>query len=144
MTSIRKLFLGLALTFGISVAAHAAPVIGTGGDYYGSAEYTNNSGSVVGPYSTYAACNAALQAAISNAVNNFGYVVESVNYCSYRPPFTGVFLGYTELAVGSTTPRESLAEAFALLEEIAKIRIRYNADQYEADLRAVAKASGGY
>jgi hypothetical protein len=144
MTSIRNLFLGIALMFGISAAAQAAPTIGSGGGYYGSAEYTNNSGSVVGPYSTYAQCNAALQAAISNAVNNFGYVVESVNYCSYRPPFTGVFIGYTELAVSSTTPRESLAEAFALLEEIAQIRIRYNADQYEADLRAVAKASGGY
>jgi len=142
MTSIRKLLLGLALVFGISAATHAAPPISTGGGYYGAASYTNNSGSVVGPYATYAECNAALQAAISNAVNNFGYVVDEVDYCFYRPPFTGVFVTYTGLDVQSTTPRESLAEAFVLLEEVARIRTRYGADQYEAELRTVSKVSG--
>src|SRR5688500_15769937 len=134
MTTFQKLCVGIALAFGLAATVQAAPPIGSGGGYYGSAEYTNDSGSVVGPYSTYAQCNAALQAAITNAVNNFGYVVESVNYCSYRPPFTGVFVGYSELVVGSTTPRESLAEAFALLEEIALVRARYDADNYEAEL----------
>ena len=142
MTSIRKLFLGIALVFGISAAAHAAPPIGTGGGYYGAASYTNNSGSVVGPYATYAECNAALQAAISNNVNNFGYTVDEVDYCFYRPPFTGTFVTYTGLNVQSTTPRESLAESFVLLEEVAQVRTRYSADQYEAELRAVSKASG--
>jgi len=144
MTSIRKLFLGLALTFGISIAAHAAPVIGTGGGYYGSAWYTNNSGSVVGPYSTWAQCNAALQAALNNAVNNFGYTIATVHQCSYRPPFSGVFLEASGLVMQSTTSRESLTEANALLAEIAKVRARYYADQYEADLRSIIKASGGY
>jgi hypothetical protein len=144
MTSIQKLFLGIALVFGFSVAAHAAPPIGTGGGYYGSAWYgPNQGGSVVGPYSTYQDCTDALNAAIANAVNNFHYTVSTVNPCFYRPPFTGVFVEYSGLVVQSTTPRESQAEAAALLEEITQIRARYNADQYEADLRMVTKASGG-
>lgn len=145
MTSIRKLFIGIALTLGISAAAHAAPPIGGGGGgYYGGAEFANSSaGATVGPYPTYAECNAALQAAINNAVNN-GYVVEEIDYCFYRPPFTGVFVTYTGLAVQSTTPRESLAEALALLEEVAEVRARYSVDKYEAELRAISKASNGY
>lgn len=143
MTSIRKLLLGIALLFGVSVAAHAAPPIGTGGGYYGTATYgSGQGGSVVGPYPTYAQCDAALNAAINNAVNNFGYTLTAVHYCFYRPPFTGVFLEYTGLVIQSPDPRESLAEATALLEEIGRVRARYDADQYEADLRMVMKISG--
>lgn len=144
MTSIRKLFLGLSLVLGMSAVAHAVPPVGTGGGYYGSAWYgPNQGGSVVGPYGSYAECTAALNAAIANAVNNFHYTVSSVNPCSYRPPFTGVLVGYSELVVDAATPGESMAEAVALLDEITQVRKRYNVDQYEAELRMVAKASAG-
>ena len=79
-------------------SASAALVAGTGGGYYGSAWYNSNQGSVVGPYSTYYACNQALQAAIDNATNNFGWSVTSVSPCSYTPPFAPMQVEY-ELAV---------------------------------------------
>ena len=131
--------LGLCLTLATAGFAQAAPVVGSGGGYFGTADYSNGAGSVVGPYATWFECNQALQAAINNAVNNFGYTVTSVHACSYTPPFSGVMHTWFELKVPADTPRESGAVAGALLDEVRRIREAHRADAYEAAIGGLVR-----
>lgn len=132
MHVLHTLGLGLGLALASIGSAQAAPVVGSGGGYFGTADYGNGAGSVVGPYTTWAACNAALQAAINNAVNNFGYTVTAIHPCSYTPPFSGVMHVWFELKVPADTPRESGAVAATLLDEVRRLRETHRADAYES------------
>ncbi len=132
MKKIHAVGLGLGLALASLGSAHAAPVVGSGGGYFGTANYGNGAGSVVGPYSTWAACNSALQAAINNAVNNFGYTLVSMNPCSYTPPFSGVMYQHFELAVVSDNDGDTADVAAVLLDQVKRIRETYQADAYDA------------
>jgi hypothetical protein len=98
----------------------------------GTADYSNGAGSVVGPYANWAECNEALQAAIDNNVNNFGYTLVSLHPCSYTPPFSGGIHVFYEFAVLAHSPRESAETATVLLDEVRKIREVYRSDDYDA------------
>lgn len=124
--------LGLGLALAAMGSAHAAPVVGSGGGYFGTADYGNGSGSVVGPYATWSECNNALQAAINNAVNNFGYTLVSMHPCSYTPPFSGVMYEHFELAVDSVKEGDTATVAAVLLDEVKRIREAHSADAYDA------------
>ncbi|HPF74804.1 MAG: hypothetical protein H7A20_05375 [Rhodanobacteraceae bacterium] len=118
-------------------SAFAALTPGSGAGYFGGAWYDSNQGSVVGPYPTYYACNQALQAAINNATNNFGWTVTSVSPCHYNPPFAPVQKHeYYELAVVSDGPGDSGNVAGALLDEASKLRETYRIDAYDKALKA--------
>lgn len=132
MNMIRSLCAALVLTAAAVTSAQAAPVVGSGGGYFGTANYGNGAGSVVGPYGTWQECNQALQAAINNAVNNFGYTLVSMHPCSYTPPFSGVMHQWFELAVVAKSPRESASVGAALLREVQTIREAHRADLYDA------------
>ena len=132
MNKLHAAGLGLGLALAAMGSAHAAPVVGSGGGYFGTADYGNGSGSVVGPNSTWAACNNALQAAINNAVNNFGYTLVSMNPCSYTPPFSGVMHQHFELAVHSETDGDTDDIAGVLLDQVKRIREAHQADAYDA------------
>lgn len=131
MSKLRKAAFGLGLTLAALGSAHAAPLVGSGGGYFGTADYVNGAGSVVGPYSSWIECNNALQAAIDNAVNNFGYTLVSMNPCSYTPPFSGVMYQHFELAI-SDKYGDSASVAAALLDEVRRIREAHRADAYDA------------
>jgi hypothetical protein len=147
MTSIRTLSLGLLLALAAAGHAHAvAPLQGVY-VYYGSADFTAGSaGLVVGPYATATECQAALDAAIDNAVNNQGYQIESVSPCIGHWAFSGGGVPemdaapYT-LAVLADSPGESGGIAHVLLDEVAAARKTFQIDQYEATLQAIAKAA---
>ncbi len=132
MSKLHAVGLGLGLALAALGSAHAAPVVGSGGGYFGTADYGNGSGSVVGPYSTWSECNNALQAAIDNAVNNFGYTLVSMHPCSYTPPFSGVMHEYFELSVDGIKEGDTATVAAALLDEVERIREAHNADAYDA------------
>lgn len=147
MTLIHTLSIGLALALAGTVGNVRAEEVATGTlVYYGSAEYLNTTaGSTVGPYSTAAACEAALEVAIDNAVNNHGYEVESVSPCTPRWSVHGTWpelqaAPYT-LAVLAGSPGESLTVTRMLLKEVRRVRQTYRASEYEATLQAIAKAS---
>ncbi len=142
MNMIRSLCAALVLTAAVaSSSAQAAPVVGSGGGYFGTANYGNGAGSVVGPYATWVECNQALQAAINNAVNNFGYTLVSMHPCSYTPPFSGVMHEWFELAVVAKTPRESATVGAALLREVQTIREAHRADAYDARIGELVRIS---
>lgn len=137
-----KLVLNLILIslLACSAVTIAAPPIGSGGGYYGSAWFNSNQGIVVGPYSTWHDCNQALQGGIQYSVTNWGWSVTELNPCSYRPPFGyGIVQHELALAVGivSTTPDGSLAEADRLLTEVEVLREAHRIDAYEAAVRRI-------
>ena len=132
MSRLHTAGLGLALAFAALGTAHAAPVVGSGGGYFGTANYGNGAGSVVGPYASWAECNNALQAAINNAVNNFGYTLVSMHPCSYTPPFSGVMHHQFELAVVGDKDGDTAHVAAVLLDEVKRIRDAHDADGYDA------------
>jgi hypothetical protein len=111
--------------------------------YHGSADFVgaNHPGVTVGPYSSAGACENALDAAIANAVQNQGYVVESVSPCLPRWSFNGGLpmldaAPYTLLVDGGS-PRESLELARMLLAEVRAAREAYRAAEYEAVLTRI-------
>lgn len=124
--------LSLGLLLAAAGSANAAQVVGSGGGYFGTADYSNGGGSVVGPYSSWAECNTALQAAIYNNVHNFGYTLVSMHPCSYTPPFAGVMHVDYELQVVASSPIESVGVGKVLLGEVQKIRETHHADTYDA------------
>jgi hypothetical protein len=146
MKMIQSLSFGLALMIGVAGVARAEQVPVGVVVYYGSAEYVSGGGSVVGPYSMPGDCQNALDDAITNAVENLGevLVLNSVQPCMPRWSFRGLPQGeaapYT-LAVVADTPEESLKVTRMLLEEVRRARVAYRADEYEATLQAIAKAS---
>jgi hypothetical protein len=135
--AFRSTLLALALLAGTH--AQAAPVIGSGGGYYGSAWFTgSNGGVVVGPYSTWSACDDALQFAIDYRVTNWGWTVDTYSGCTYRPPFAGFPVhADVQIDLQSTTPLGSLSEAAAASARIRSIRRQFNADAYDEALRSV-------
>lgn len=147
MTLIHTLSIGLALALVGTVGNVRAEAVVTGNFvYYGSAEFADsNAGLTVGPYSTAAACEAALDAAIDNAVNNHNEEIESVVPCVGRWSFHGSFPALEaapyELAVLAGSPGESLTVTRMLLKEVQRVRQAYRANDYEAALQAIAKAS---
>lgn len=146
MKPIHSLSAGLLLALSLSGQARAeAPYQGVF-VYYGSADFTlTGSGLVVGPYPSYSECDAALNAAIDNAVNNQGYQIADIQPCSGHWAIHG---GVTEmeaapytLEVLAGTSGESGGVAHVLLEEVAAARKTFQIDQYEATLQAIAKAA---
>lgn len=131
------------LTAGLALAciatASAAPTIGSGGGYYGSADFVGPTGMVVGPYPTYAECYAAFQAALHNQVHNHGQVVQSISPCHYRPPFgyAQPYNEYYELAVSGNDGASSAENAMELLREVTRIRAAYRVDEFDQALKAL-------
>ena len=139
-----KVLVTAILATGLAVmsvgTASAAPPVGSGGGYYGSAWYNSNQGSVVGPYSTYYACNQALQNALDNAVNNFGWTVTSIKPCSYRPPYAYAPVEF-ELQVSAEGAGQSGDVATGLLFEATKLRETHRVDDYDRALRDFVNAN---
>jgi hypothetical protein len=133
---------GLCLALATVGSVHAAPVVGSGGGYFGTAEYDNGAGSVVGPYATWIECSIALQNAINNAVNNFGYTLESVSPCSYTPPYSGVMNPGYELEVMADSPASSADVGTVLLDEARRIREAHRADDYDAAIGELVRIAG--
>lgn len=141
--------LSLGALLALSVVGHArAAAVPTGTFvYYGSAEFAGSSaGLTVGPYANAAECQAALNAAIDNAVNNQGYQIESVSPCIGHWAFSGGGVPEMEaapytLAVLADSPGESGGIAHVLLDEVAAARKTFGIDQYEATLQAIARAA---
>lgn len=133
-TIIRSLLAALAL--GLATSAVAAPPVGTGGGYYGSAWFDSGQGIIVGAYPTWYECNQQLQSGIQYRVTNWGWTVTELNGCAYRPPFGTVIKFEKELAVRIEAPdaEGSLVEAERILRSIERLRARYDIDAYEAEL----------
>lgn len=145
MNTIRNVCIAIALASGISMTAHAAPVIGTGGGYYGSAWYDSGQGSVVAGASTWAECTSALQMSINHAVNVFGWQVVTYNPCHYRPPFGEMVMQSekTGVAIEAGSAGESGGVVEVLTQDIRRAREQYRADDYENALRTIYQAGSG-
>lgn len=133
---LSRLTLAAALTLALPAAALAAPTTGSGGGYYGGADYVGPGGMTVGPYATYAECNAALQAGIAYHVANHGEVVETVYPCSYRPPYSiaNPDVGFeVELGDGGSTG----GDPGGVLADYTRLRQRFNIDRFDAEVEAV-------
>lgn len=115
--------------------------------YYGSADFVGMSdpGVTVGPFSSPGACDDALDAAIDNAVQNQGYVVESVSPCTPRWSFKGrlpaVDAAPYTFAVLAGSPGESLEVTRVLLKEVRAARDAYRVAEYEAVLTEIQHAA---
>lgn len=140
--------LALALALAIPAGSARAEQIPQGVVvYYGSADFVgvNDPGVTVGPHSSPVACDAALDQAIENAVQNQGYVVESVSPCMPRWSFKGRLPAvdaapYTfEVLAGS--PGESLDVSRVLLKEVRAARDAYRVAEYEAVLSEIQRAA---
>lgn len=129
---------GLAVMSVGTASAISTP--GHGDGYYGSAWYNSNQGSVVGPYSTYDACNQALQNGIDNAVNNFGWSVTSITPCSYRRSHAYADVLY-ELEIQVNDPGESGDVATGLLFEATRLREAHRVDDYDRAVQEFVKAN---
>ncbi len=119
-----KAVLAIALISATQLASAALPA-GAGGGYYGSAWYSSNQGSVVGPYSNWYDCNEALQNAMDNAVYNFGWSIVSVNPCSYNPPAV-----YGQV-LHELAPVESLNVVNGILDQVAAARKQWVPEYFE-------------
>lgn len=127
-----------AIALSFSSIISAAPLVGSGGGYFGTAWFTNGSGIVVGAYPTWAECNTAFQQSLQYRVDNWGWVVSEINHCSYTPPFGGLQVQKeTAIAIRSNDAAGSLAEAERIMRTVQSIRSRFNADAYEAALSGV-------
>lgn len=127
---IRPLLLAAALaTTGL---AQAAETPGGTGAYYGGAWFNGNGGITVGPYPTWAECNAALQQALEYHYHYWGSTVATLTPCFWRLPWAAHYEG--EYEIRADTPLGSLDEASAELDRVRAIRRQFNADAYEAAL----------
>lgn len=146
MKLIQTLSLGLLVALAAAGQTRAAAPLQGLFVYYGSAEFTTgNAGLTVGPYSTVAECQAALDSAIDNAVNNQGYQIASVQPCIGHWSISGGVpemeaAPYT-LAVLADSPGESGEVVHVLLDEVAAARKAYAIDDYERTLEAIALAA---
>lgn len=132
---LSHLGLAAALTLAAPAAALAMVNVGGGGGYYGGADYVGPTGITIGPYSTYAECNAMLQAEMAYDVAHQGAVVETVYPCKWRPPYAiANDEGFeVELAGGGSTG----GDPGVVLEEYTRLRQRYNLDRFDAELKAL-------
>lgn len=132
-----KKILAAALLAGSSLAT-AAPVPGSGGGYYGSAWFTNQSGIVVGAYPTWAECDYYFQQALTIRVQEWGYTVSELNPCSYKPPFGSIqFEIELGIRVDPSSPVDSLDDSFRILGELKSVREQFRADEYEQALMRI-------
>jgi hypothetical protein len=147
MNMIRSLGVSLALAAGLAGAAHAAPVPGTGGGYYGSAWYNSGQGSVVAGAPTWAACNSTLQESINHAVSNWGWWVVTYNPCKYRPPFgemaAEVHAEKVGIEINAGSADESAGVVRVISDEIRRTREMYRADDYDNALRTIYISGSG-
>ncbi|RFF31543.1 hypothetical protein [Wenzhouxiangella sediminis] len=129
-----RILVALLLIVASSMAA-AVPPSGTGGGYYGSAWFDSGQGFVVGPYSSWAACNQAYQDALAYDVNIRGWTVVSTSPCSYRPPY-GMATPNHKLsyAVDDSDPGASLDHVQRIVEKVRQLRETHMIDEYEAEL----------
>lgn len=115
--------------------------------YYGTAQFVGGGGVVVGPFSNGDVCNDALDQAIADKVEQFGYVVDSVSPCwprwSFKDSLPAVEAapGDFTLYVGASLPGESLAVTRMLLKEVRAARAAYRAAEYEAVLTEIYRAA---
>ena len=58
--------------------ASAVPVAGSGSGYDRTAWFTNNSGIVVGPYSTWAECNYQFQYTLNMRIQDWGWIATEI------------------------------------------------------------------
>ncbi|HEY1136482.1 MAG TPA: hypothetical protein VGE64_03235 [Xanthomonadaceae bacterium] len=140
--------LALALALACPVGAARAEQVPQGVlVYYGSADFVGMSdpGVTVGPLSSPGACDDALDAAIENAVQNQGYVVESVSPCTPRWSFKGrlpaVDAAPYTFVVLAGSPGESLEVTRVLLKEVRTARDAYRVAEYEAVLTEIQRAA---
>jgi len=149
MKRIHNLFAGLALSFACICTSHAAQQPGAGAGYYGTAEYSDGGGSTVGPYATWIECSDALEAAVENAANNAAnfpnWSVVSVSGCGYYHHYIAdvaeAEAQLVQLDIVTHSPWESVRKVHDLLGRVRAARARYAADEYEAALIAISRAS---
>lgn len=148
MKSLQMLSLGLALAIAAAAGNARAEDMPQGVlVYFGTAEFAGSSaGLTVGPYTSASECEAALDAAIDNAVNNQGYTIESIEPCMPRWNLHGGGVPELEaapytVAVLADSPGESLDVARLLMKEVALARRTYRAAEFESTLQAIAKAA---
>jgi hypothetical protein len=146
MHPLRNLCIAIAVTIGVvggAGPARADNVPGQGSGYFGSAEYQSGFEQLVGPYDNWTDCNDALTAAIDNATINFGETLVAVDGCGYSFGIGHPVDNNIHLLVAAESPKESAEIGKLLLGEVGLARSRYRVDDYEAQLRAIVKASGG-
>ena len=80
----------------------------------------------MGPYPTYQQCQVALQNALDNAVNNFGWNIVSVDYCHYNPP--------APMIPHELSPAESLDYVSGIMDDIKTLRALYRPEAFEKAL----------
>ena len=108
--------------------ATAVPIGGgTTPIYVGSASFLNN-GSIGVQSSTYSGCSTQLQQGINYRVQNWGWVLTSVQPCHTSP-----WKGPPYLNAVSDGPAISDAQLRSVLKADAELRARYNIEAYEAE-----------
>ena len=151
----RPLFaLCIAGCFAVS-NAHAAPVnSGQGGGYHGGVKYTNATMATVGPYPSWAQCDQALSNEISHSTapppTGFGWQVDQQFGCHLRSGWS-IDTGFNDpwhyvdfvVPIKADSPQASAELAFAVSEEVARLRREFRVDEYEAALRAIEDAASG-
>lgn len=140
MTILRTAILATGLAFMSAGTALAASAPGHADGYYGSAMFNATQGMVVGPYSTYVACNDALQSGIDYRVTNWGWTVVSLTPCTYRRTIA-VFNDAWELHVSADGPEESGDVATGLLFEATRLRDMHRIDDYDRAVGEFIKAN---
>lgn len=151
MKLIRNAFACLALSVACLSVSQAAQLPGEGAGFYGEAEYSDGGGATVGPYSTWAECSNALEAALENATNNNednpNWSIVSVSGCGFYHHF---FAGVTDAEAASNlvtldivakSPWDSMRKVRELFSRVRATRVRHAADEYEAALIAISRSS---
>ncbi len=148
MKAIRNGLTAIVMLGCVFGSAQAAPVLGLGAGYHGSAQLGNPQGGGigVGPYSSWSDCNTALQTGINYAVNQ-NRTILSIVPCHYRSNYTenGFIDAYPHefvLPVHGHSPDESLQISRMLSDEISRLRTEYRIDDYDAALQAIEKSAG--
>lgn len=132
-----RLLIALALIVS-STMASAALTPGTGGGYFGTAWFTNGQGMIVGPYSTWFACNQQYQQSLDYNVNVRGWTIDTQTPCSYNPPASVASPNHAlSFDVDSSDPGTSLEDAKRIIEEIRVLRESHMIDEYQAELRRI-------
>lgn len=140
MKILRTAILATGLAVMSVGAALAAPPVGSGGGYFGSAWFDSNQGMVSGPHPNYQTCNQSLQDGIHYRVTNWGWSVTSITPCSYTPPYSIGQVEY-EVQIRADGPGHSGDIATGVLFEASKLREAHRIDDYDSAIRDLVKAS---
>lgn len=121
-----------------STMATAALTPGTGGGYFGTAWFTNGHGMIVGPYSSWSACNEAYEESLDYNVNVRGWTIATQSPCSYTPPASIAAPNHgPSFDVDDSDPGTSLEDAKRIIEEVRALRETYMVDEYQEELRRI-------